>query len=133
MNELSGLAASSDLGGAVSGINWSVVMPVVIGVLIAILIFAIIKRALRVVIAVLIIAFLFPVVVTVLSGEGETYVEKFSSLFAPDIEQGINDAYQDFAEAEKRNPVISGPGVKTALQDLWDAAKGKIENLVPQH
>lgn len=112
-------------------INWDVIMPVVIAILIALLIFAIFKRALRVVVAVLLIALIFPVAVTILCGEGEGYVEKFASLFSPKIGQGIMDFYKGFAEDEKKDPVISEMGINTAFQNLWDKAKDAVAGLIP--
>lgn len=108
-------------------INWGIVLPIVVIVLIVLLVIAIFARLFRVAVVAVILAILVPITVTILCGEGEDYISKFSSLFAPEIEQSINDSYKDYSEKEKENPVISSEGFDKAVDDLWTSAKGSLK------
>lgn len=104
-------------------------MPVVVALLVVLLIVAIIRRAFRVAIVAVILAFLIPACTAIMCGEGEGYIDRFSSLFTPTIEQTIKDGYQDFAEKEKENPILDKGQVDSALEDLWNAAKDKVTGI----
>lgn len=111
--------------------NWGIVLSISLAILLALIIFGILHRAFRVVVVAVVLAILVPICVTIMCGEGETYVARFASLFSPRIEQQINDGYHDFSEAEKKNPVLDSDGMHDAFNDLWNAAKDKVETILP--
>lgn len=106
--------------------RWDIILPVAIAILFVVLVVALLHRAVRVAIVAVILAVILPIMVTILCGEGEDYVARFSSLFTPAIEQKINDGYRDYSELEKNDPVLDLDGVNDALEGLWDTAREKI-------
>lgn len=108
-------------------IDWSNVIVIVIGILIALIVAALVLRLFRVAVVFLILAVVVPVAITILCGDGETYVAKFSSLFSPSIETQINEAYQDYSEKEKSDPIISQEGLSDAADELWSGVKSVFE------
>ena len=110
--------------------NWNVFIAIAAVVLVVLLVVALIHRAIRLAIVLALLAVLVPASLTILSGDGADYIARFAGLFAPAIEQKINDGYRDYSEREKENPVLDREATQNALDELWDSAKGKLQSVV---
>lgn len=111
--------------------NWNIVLPIAMAILLVIVIVAIFQRAFRVVIAAVFLSIAIPVGVAIMSGDGADYISRFASLFTPAIEQQINDGYHDFSVTEKENPVLDKEATQDAFAQLWDMAKDKVHKGLP--
>lgn len=96
---------------------------VCIVVLVIILIVSIVTRLFRLAAVILVLILVIPPTISILCGNGAGYVEKISSFFTPEIQEQINDTYQDYSEREKQDPVLNEQGVQDALGDLWEKTK----------
>lgn len=110
--------------------RWDIILPIVIALLVAFAIVAVARRAFRLVFVAIALAILIPAATAIMCGEGESYIDKFSSLFAPAVQQTIKDGYQDYAQKEKENPILDRDGINSALDDLWNATKDKVTDIV---
>lgn len=99
-------------------------------ILAVILIGAVIARLFRLAAVILVLAFLVPILISIMSGNGATRVEKISSIFTPEIQQQINETYKEYSELEKEDPVLDEEGFKEALGDLWEKTKDSVSGAV---
>ena len=95
-------------------------------ILVVILIAAIVTRLFRVAAIILVLMIVVPPIISIISGNGASHIEKISSFFVPEIRQQINDVYEDYSRRENDDPMLDEKGMRDALSGLWDKAVDAI-------
>lgn len=76
-----------------------------------ILFFKIAKKA----VSIVILCILLSIMTTVFWGNGQPYVDAFSSLFSPEYAEEIQDAYKNYKEQDAQEPFLDYEDVKERL------------------
>lgn len=105
------------------GINWGAIMTIVVIVLLVVLVIAIIGKLFKIALAIGAVIILFPILTTILWGDGATYVEKFASLFNPEIGSKIEQGYEYYREKDSEDPIVDLDKVNDTATDIFDSAK----------
>ena len=74
---------------------------------------------------------LVPILCTIMWGDGTDFVSKFASIFAPEIEQGINDGYGQYRDQNAKDPIVDIDQLDKYFQDAQQAVKDQFSKPVP--
>lgn len=87
-------------------LNPQTLLLIVAVILVVLLVVAIFLRLIRIAIALGVIIILVPILCTIMWGDGTDYVSKIASIFTPEIEENINDGYQEYRDKNAEDPVV---------------------------
>lgn len=73
---------------------------------------------------------LVPILCTVMWGDGTDFVSKFASIFAPEIEQSINDGYGQYRDQNAKDPIVDIDQLDRYFQDAQQAVKDQLDKPV---
>lgn len=73
---------------------------------------------------------LVPILCTIMWGDGIDFVSKFASIFAPEIEQGINDGYGQYRDQNAKDPIVDIDQLDKYFQDAQQAVKDQFSKPV---
>lgn len=73
---------------------------------------------------------LVPILCTIMWGDGTGFVSKFASIFAPEIEQGINDGYGQYRDQNAKDPIVDIDQLDKYFQDAQQAVKDQFSGPV---
>lgn len=73
---------------------------------------------------------LVPILCTIMWGDGTDFVSKFASIFAPEIEQGINDGYGQYRDQNAKDPIVDIDQLDKYFQDAQQAVKDQFSKPV---
>lgn len=73
---------------------------------------------------------LVPILCTIMWGDGTDFVSKLASIFAPEIEQGINDGYGQYRDQNAKDPIVDIDQLDKYFQDAQQAVKDQFSKPV---
>ena len=111
--------------------HYTVILIAAIIIVLASFILCLMAKLMRAAIGLVIAAVLIPLLFTIFWGDGSKYVSQFASLFEPEHQHQIEEAYHFYKEKDSEDPLIDCDDVSDAVTDIFADAKDDLSKRLP--